>query len=149
MYVMDDFKALEELINELRLSLHRVTQIAEDLHAHEPVSIGMRGILEYLLRNSDATVPTIARRRHVSRQLIQTLVNSLLEKNLVELVDNPAHRRSSLVSLTPAGEKMLDRMRRREHAYFESIESKVSEARMTSATRTLRAIRAEWDGGDE
>jgi DNA-binding MarR family transcriptional regulator len=146
---MDDFKALDELIDELRLSLHRITQVAEDLHRDESISIGMRGVLEYLFRNSDATVPTIARRRHVSRQLIQTLVNSLLEQNFVELVDNPAHRRSPLVTLTPTGERMLGRMRRREHAYFESIGSNVSEARITSATRTLRALRVEFGGGDQ
>ena len=68
----------EGLIDELRLSFHCVTQISEELHADEPISIGMRGVLEYPLRNSDATVPTIARSRHVSRQLIQTLVNALL-----------------------------------------------------------------------
>ena len=149
MVAMDDFKALEELIDELRLSLHRITQVAEDLHRDESISIGMRGVLEYLLRNSDANVPTIARRRHVSRQLIQTLVNSLLDQNLVELVDNPAHRRSPLVSLRPSGERMLGRMRRREHSHFESIGSNVSEARITSATRTLRAIRVEFGGADQ
>jgi DNA-binding MarR family transcriptional regulator len=141
-------KALEELINELRLGLHRVTQVSEALHAEEPISIGMRGVLEYLLRNSDATVPTIARSRHVSRQLIQTLVNGLLEQEFVVLLENPAHRRSPLVSLTPEGEETIARMQRRERRFFESMQSSVSEARLTAATRTLRAIRGELKGVD-
>ena len=143
-----DPKALEELIDELRLSLHRVTQVGEELHADEPISLGMRGVLEYLLRNSDATVPTIARSRHVSRQLIQTLVNALLEQGLVAAVENPAHRRSALISLTSQGEALIGRMRRREREFFESMPSRVSQARVTAATRTLRAIRAELTGDD-
>lgn len=140
---MSDAKALEGLIDELRLSLHRIQQVSEELHADETISIGMRGVLEYLLRNSDATVPSIARSRHVSRQLIQTLVNALLEQRLVTLVDNPAHRRSPLVSLTPDGEALIQRMRRKERKFFASLGSGVSEARLTAATRTLRALRAE------
>ena len=143
-----DPKAFEELINELRLSLHRVTQVAEQLHAEEPISIGMRAVLEFLLNNSDSTVPAIAQSRHVSRQLIQTLVNALLEQALVTLLDNPIHRRSPLVSLTRDGEKMVQRMRRREHRYFESLPSSVSNARITAATNTLRAIRGELTGAE-
>ena len=148
MIVIVNPRAMEELINELRLSLHAVTQIAENLHAEEPISIGMRAVLEYLLRNSDATVPTIARSRHVTRQLIQTLVNALLEQRLVSLRENPAHRRSQLVSLTAAGEEVIQRMRRRERKLFEQTRSRISEARITAATRTLRGIRAELMGDD-
>jgi DNA-binding MarR family transcriptional regulator len=143
---MEDFGPLEELIDELRLSLHRVTRVTEELHADEPISIGMRGVLEYLLRNAAATVPTIARSRHVSRQLIQTLVNELVEQRLVELVENPAHRRSPMVSLTPSGEAMIQRMRSKERKILKSVQSTVSEARVVSATRTLRAVRAAFKG---
>lgn len=148
MIVMSNHKALEGLINELRLSFHRVTQVSEELHADEPISIGMRAVLEFLLRNSEATVPAIARSRHVSRQLIQTLANSLLEQDLVALVDNPAHRRSPLVSLTSRGEAAIQRMRRKEGKFFDSLQSRVSEARLVAATRALRALRAELTGDE-
>jgi DNA-binding MarR family transcriptional regulator len=136
-------KVMEELIDELRLGLHRVAEVSEELHAEEPVSVSMRAVLEFLLRNSDSSVPTIARSRHVSRQLIQLLVNALLEQELVELRDNPAHRRSPLIALTPAGEKLIRRMRSREARFFEAMSRNLSEARIAAATRTLRAIRAE------
>lgn len=148
MLAMIDPKALEALIDELRLGMHRITQVSEELHADEPISIGMRGVLEYLLRNSDATVPTIARSRHVSRQLIQTLVNALLEQELVTLIENPAHRRSPLVSLTREGEQLIQRMRRKERKFFESLPGDISEARITAATRTLRALRAQLTGDE-
>ena len=145
---MADPKALEELINELRLSLHRITQVSEALHADEPISLGLRAVLEFLLHNGDSAVPTIARSRYVSRQLIQTLVNGLLEQELVELIDNPTHRRSQLIALTRRGDAMIRRMRRKEHELFASLRSEVSEARISAATRTLRAIRSELQGGE-
>jgi DNA-binding MarR family transcriptional regulator len=139
-------KAFEGLIDELRLSFHRITQLSEELHADEPITTGMRGVLEYLLRNSDSTVPMIARSRHVTRQLIQTLVNALLAQDLVVLVENPAHRRSALVSLTSEGEALIQKMWRKERKLFESLGSSLSEARITATTRTLRAFRAELTG---
>jgi DNA-binding MarR family transcriptional regulator len=80
--------------------------------------------------------------------LIQTLVNGLLEQGLVAQVENPAHRRSQLVSLTPDGKAMIDRMRRRERRFFESRAITVSTTRITAATRTLRAIRNELEGDE-
>jgi DNA-binding MarR family transcriptional regulator len=145
---MTDPKAFEGLIDELRLNFHRITQLSEELHADEPITTGMRGVLEYLLRNSDSTVPTIARSRHVTRQLIQTLVNALLAQDLVVLVENPAHRRSALVSLTSEGEALIRKMRRKERKFFESLGSSLSEARITATTRTLRALRAELTGDE-
>ena len=136
-------KAMEELIDELRLSLHRVAQVSEELHRDEAVTTGMRAVLEFLLLHSDSSVPTIARSRHVTRQLIQQLVNALLEQQLVELRDNPAHRRSQLVALTKPGRDTIQRMKKREAHFFDGMSQEVSEARLAAATRTLRALRQE------
>ena len=145
---MKEFSPIEELVNELRLSLQRITRIAEEIHAEEPISIGMRGVLEFLLRHSSATVPTIARSRHVSRQLIQSHVNALSEEGLIRFEDNPAHRRSQMVTLTPRGEAMIERMRRREGAIFAEVAASVSDRRIGEATRTLRSIRSALKGGE-
>jgi DNA-binding MarR family transcriptional regulator len=59
-------------------------------------------------------VPEIARARGVTRQHIQVGVDELAAAGLVELVDNPAHRRSRLVTTTTAGVETIERMQRRE-----------------------------------
>ena len=128
---------------ELRLGIHRVAQLSDELHSDEPITVGMRGVLEFLLLNSDSTVPTIARSRHVTRQHIQALVNPLLEQKLVELQSNPAHRRSPLLTLTRKGEEMIRRMRKREKRFFEAMSDDVSEQQITAAAQTLRAVRAQ------
>jgi DNA-binding MarR family transcriptional regulator len=50
------------------------------------------------------TVPQIAQMRPTSRQRMQRLANELAAEGLVEFIDNPKHRRSKLVRLTPKGD---------------------------------------------
>jgi DNA-binding MarR family transcriptional regulator len=134
-------EALERLLDEVRLAMHRLVQVSEALHAREPVTLGMRAILEFALKNGPTSVPGIARSRHVSRQHIQALVNPLLEQGLAELRENPAHRRSPLVALTPAGERLIRRMRRKEERAFGRMATEVPAAEIDGAARTLRAVR--------
>jgi len=49
-------------------------------------------------------VPQIAQMRPTSRQRIQRLADELAAEGLVELIDNPKHKRSKLVQLTPEGD---------------------------------------------
>src|SRR5215211_1187761 len=49
------------------------------------------------------TVPQIAQMRPTSRQRMQRLADELADEGLVEFIDNPKHRRSKLVQLTPKG----------------------------------------------
>src|SRR5512138_3252979 len=100
--------SLDELLDEVRLLWHVTVRTAERLHEAEPVTVGMRAVLEFLARNGPTAVPEIARSREVTRQHIQALVNGLLELRLVALDENPAHRRSALVRLTPEGQKTID-----------------------------------------
>jgi DNA-binding MarR family transcriptional regulator len=49
------------------------------------------------------TVPRIAQMRPTSRQRMQRLADELAAEGLVRFIDNPKHRRSKLVELTPKG----------------------------------------------
>ncbi len=138
---MKKSEALDALFNEIRLSMHRLVQVTESLHADEPITLGMRAVLEFLLRNGEATVPHIARSRHVSRQHIQSLVNPLLDEGLVALRDNPAHRRSALVALTASGDRLIRRLRRKEGRAFARMGIDVSATRIEAATSTLSLLR--------
>jgi DNA-binding MarR family transcriptional regulator len=50
------------------------------------------------------TVPQIAQMRPTSRQRMQRLADELAAEGLVQFIDNPKHRRSKLVQLTPKGD---------------------------------------------
>jgi DNA-binding MarR family transcriptional regulator len=70
--------------------------------------------LESLAGNDEKTVPEIARSRGVSRQHIQVIVNGLTGANLIEARDNPADKRTFLVSLTDRGREVFAEIQKRE-----------------------------------
>ena len=96
-------RGMVSLIDETRLLFHHLRRTAESLHRQGEITAGRRGVLESLHREGPRTVPQLARARPVSRQHIQKLVDPLAAEGLVELVDNPRHKRSKLVRLTAAG----------------------------------------------
>jgi DNA-binding MarR family transcriptional regulator len=132
---------VEDLLNEVRLLWHRLLQVGEQVHAREPVTLGMRAVLEHLAREGPATVPDIARARYVTRQHIQMLVNGLVEREQVQLHSNPAHKRSPLIRLTLKGERTIKRMMAKERRLFEGNFG-MSTADLQRAAETLRAVRA-------
>jgi DNA-binding MarR family transcriptional regulator len=68
---------------------------------------GYWGVLRSLKLEGAQTVPQLARSRPVSRQHIQKLANVMISDGVIELVGNPAHKRSKLLQLTPKGESVF------------------------------------------
>ena len=132
---------IDQLLSEVRSLYNRILQVGEALHANEPVTLGMRAVLEYLQANGATTVPEIARSRSVTRQHIQTLVNGLLDAGCVRLQSNPQHKRSSLVALTADGARIIQRMRQRESRFLDQRDFGLAPTRIREATSTLARVR--------
>jgi len=66
-----------------------------------------QAILQILSYVEPETVPVIADNYDVSRQHIQKIVNELIAKELVETIDNPAHKRFVLIKRTDKGLELL------------------------------------------
>ena len=133
--------ALITVLEETRALFHRLKVVVEQIHKEGRMSGGLRGVLRTLAADGPQTVPQVARTRPTSRQHIQVLVNRLLELGLVTLVDNPAHQRSRLVSLTPAGKKRIEAMSRREAVLLKKLSIDISEKTLHSSARTLKKLR--------
>src|SRR5512138_379249 len=138
---------VDELLDQVRLLWHVLVHASERLHGAERVTVGMRAVLEWLARNGPSTVPHVARGRRVTRQHIQALVNELLEHRLVALEDNPAHRRSALVRLTPKGRTAIERMKRRERRFLGGLPLEVRPDDLRRAATTLARVREALEEG--
>ncbi|HZQ72853.1 MAG TPA: MarR family transcriptional regulator [Burkholderiales bacterium] len=124
------------LIGTIRQLFHLLREAAAALHGELGVSASMRSVMESLSREGAATVPQLARERAVSRQHVQRTVDQLLERRLVHLESNPAHKRSPRIALTPRGEAQFRAMGEREKSVLERI------ARSLTASEAHVALRA-------
>jgi DNA-binding MarR family transcriptional regulator len=132
---------VEFIFMETRLLFHRLRAVADVIHQADQITAGMRGVLESLALSGSQTVPQLARARPVSRQHIQLLVNTLLDRGLVELVDNPAHKKSPLVQLTETGTHAIATIQAREARLLSQVSIALPESDLTTTLQTLQAIR--------
>src|SRR5262245_19394498 len=58
-------------------------------------------LLDTILRHGCRTVPEIAAWRGVTRQSVQAVVNKLIETEVLVYVENPNHKSSRRLQLTP------------------------------------------------
>jgi DNA-binding MarR family transcriptional regulator len=141
-------RALEVLIDECRSLFLQMRAASEEVHQDLGLSLGTRRILRWLHEQGPATVPQIARARKVSRQHIQMVVNGLLARELVEMFDNPAHRRSNIVQLTGLGHHLIQEMDRREQHIWRVLDLNVKRRDLDSSAGVLTRLRQLLDSDD-
>ena len=125
------------LIGAIRQLFHLLGAAATRVQAGHAVSAPMRSVLESLQRSGPATVPALARERSMSRQHIQRTVDELIARKLVQLAENPAHRRSPHVVLSPRGESLLRDFSAREKPVLDRLARNLSESEARTALRAL------------
>ena len=133
--------ALASLIGEVVSLFHRLRIVSEQIHRQGEMTSGKRGVLGSLDRFGPQTVPAMARARPVSRQYIQALVNQLSDEGLVEFIENPAHKRSHLVRLTPKGKVLLDSMIQRETDLLSQLKLDIPEKALRDGAAVLKTVR--------
>jgi DNA-binding MarR family transcriptional regulator len=86
------------------------------------------------------TVPQVARRLGVSRQHMLRLTTELVGEGLVELLPNPDHKTSPLVSLTPAGRATLDAINQAAQISNDEVQEEFTAANVDQLRSLLRRL---------
>ncbi len=107
---------------------------------------GIWGFLHSLAVDGPQTVPQLARARPVTRQHIQLIANEAAADGLIEFIDNPAHKRSKLLRLTPKGERVDAEMTERLKTFAGDLAEDFDAAELATAARVLNALRAKLTG---
>ena len=107
---------------------------------------GLWGVLNTLATEGPRTVPQIARSRPVARQHIQKLANELAARGLVAFVENPAHRRSKLLRLTPDGEAHYRELAARMEGWAAEMARDMNATEMRAAERVLKRMAEKLSG---
>lgn len=139
---------LEQLMAETRELFQALSQASSQLIQDSGITLSMRGVLEQLHPDQALTVPDIARARQVTRQHIQTIVNELLQRELVQAEANPAHKRSPLIRLTPLGTLTYKLVLSREQKMLQALAGKLEESRLRQAAETLHELASLIRSGD-
>ena len=137
--------AVDELTFATALLFFRMRRAAEEVLGDGAQSSGRRSILKTLVAGGAQTVPQMARFRAVSRQHIQKLVNGLLDDDLVELLHNPAHKRSRLVAVTGKGRRVAAATARREERILLEVSRGIPLADIRTATRVLQTLEGAFE----
>jgi len=142
---MADRAELAQLFEETVALYLRLSASASAIYRRGAMSGPRRTLLMSLSRSGAQTVAHLARARSQSRQRLQPLVNALIAERLVERLDNPAHKRSPLVVLTPRGERVARQIAATEAALRARLRLRHAPRRLAAAAAVLRDVRAALD----
>ncbi|MEU4407873.1 MarR family transcriptional regulator [Streptosporangium sp. NPDC023963] len=106
----------------------------------EGLSVGVRAVLNMLHGHGPMTVPQMGRAQALSRQFVQRMVNEAAARRLVESVENPAHKRSSLIRLTAEGEAAIGAVIARERAMLHQVGDDLTDAEIAGCVRVLSRL---------
>ncbi len=134
--------AAMKVIRGVRGLFHELRAVAQELHGGSSLAGGRRGVLVDLLEDGEQTVPELARRRPVTRQHIQVLVNQLLRDELVERRPNPEHKRSHLIGLTPKGRQTIAAMLERELELLQALEHQICLQQLLETAEVLSELKS-------
>jgi DNA-binding MarR family transcriptional regulator len=142
MVVMSEVRgsSLYAVVREVRPLVLNSVRVVEAGGRANGLSVGMRAVLEVLAEAGAVTVPELAARLELARQGVQRLVNELMGLGYVEVRDNPRHRRSVLIAVTPVGHGVFSRLRAAELEQLGGMAVECSPEEIAAAAKVLRAL---------
>lgn len=135
---------LYEIIRYIR-PLHRYLAEAVSIELDGTgVTVPMRAVLEYLNENGEKTVPNLARSLLLKKQYVQDIVNDLLDEELVERIENPAHQRSWLIRITSNGAGKINAIREREQVNLIKVGADLNMDEIKTCQRIIAHLHASF-----
>jgi DNA-binding MarR family transcriptional regulator len=133
-------QAIEDLIIEIVATFFLLRAEGMRIGVVSSSGEGYWSVLRLLKVNGAQTVPQLARYRYVPRQSIQKLANEMLADGVIELVNNPAHKRSKLLRLTPKGEAVFAELSDRIAILAETLAEHQDAAHLQNAVDVVKQL---------
>ena len=133
-------EAIADLMLEVAQFFFRIRAVGQKTGLITGWGGGAFGFMRSLALLGPLTVPQIAQMRPTSRQRMQRLADELEAEGLVEFIDNPKHRRSKLLQLTPKGTARYRELNDRLLAIASTMGVGLSEAEIRETTEIVRRL---------
>ena len=137
---MSDASSEYEVIWLVRRLFRSMARAADAYLGAHGLTAADRAVLEFLYPEQALSVPEIASRYEVSRQLVQVTVNTLLEDGFREARDNPRHKRSPWIAMTRVGRELFARIRDIESTHVDALFADIPTDDIAATRRTLEAM---------
>jgi DNA-binding MarR family transcriptional regulator len=132
--------AIADLVLEVAQFFFRIRALGQRTGLITGWGGGAFGFMRSLALVGPLTVPQIAEMRPTSRQRMQRLADEFAAEGLVEFIDNPKHRRSKLVQLTPKGDARYCELNARFLAIASTMGVGLREADIRRTTEIVRRL---------
>lgn len=86
------------------------------------------------------TVAQIANAWGLARQSVQRVADILVKEGFAEYMQNPRHRRSQLLTLTPKGQTVLERIQAAQQTWMNSLSAMIGETDLRQANTILSQV---------
>jgi DNA-binding MarR family transcriptional regulator len=139
-------EAIAELLLDVAQFFFRIRAVGQKTGLITSWGGGLFGFMRSLALVGPLTVPQIAQMRPTSRQRMQLLADELAAEGLVEFIDNPKHRRSKLVQLTPKGNTRYRELNARFHEIASTLGVGLSEGDVRRTREIVRRLSDELKG---
>jgi len=139
-FVDSKAEAIAELMLEVAQCFFRIRAVGQKTGLITNWGGGSFGFMRSLAVVGPLTVPQIAQMRPTSRQRMQRLADELAADGLVKFTDNPKHRRSKLVRLTPKGDTRYREMNARFLAIAATMGDALGEADIRKTIEIVRRL---------
>ncbi len=133
-------QAIEDLIIEIVATFFLLRAEGMRIGVVSPSGEGYWSVLRLLKINGPQTVPQLARYRYVPRQSVQKLANEMLADGVIELVNNPAHKKSKLLRLTPEGDIVFQEMSDRIAKLAETLAKQQDATQLQNAADVVKKL---------
>ncbi len=104
----------------------RLIRIARSTHKEHSLSSAQYSVMALLNNHPGLTVVELARRESVAHPTMSRLITGLIKIGFVSRTVDPADKRSGLLRLTPAGQKLYLEVAERRIALFRMLLSQLS-----------------------
>jgi DNA-binding MarR family transcriptional regulator len=133
-------EAIAQLLLEVAQCFFRIRAVGQKTGLITSWGGGAFGFLRSLALLGPLTVPQIAQMRPTSRQRMQRLADELAADGLVKFTENPSHRRSKLVQLTPKGNGRYRELNARFLSIASTMGATLSEAEIRKTIEIVRRL---------
>ncbi len=146
-YAMEEQVDPETVFTDLvRVETRLYNAVAERLKAKAGVAAGHYELLSYVRDHPDARVADLASAFAIGVGTTSKIVDRLEKQGWMERRPNPANRRSSLLTLTPAGESAVSRAKPAWRAAIQEIlGGAVTAEELTALSLALSALRSDLE----